>query len=168
METYYEAANAQPYDVKSDKPYLTFEHDGEEYRLNCEFISGCDGFHGVSRQTIPEDVRTEYERVYPFGWLGLMSDTPPCHDELIYAKSERGFALASQRSPTRSRYYLQVPLTDKVEDWSDGAFWEELKKRLPEEVAAKLVTGPSIEKKYCSVALLRVRTNAVWQPVSGG
>jgi p-hydroxybenzoate 3-monooxygenase len=152
LETYYEAANAQPYDVKSDKPYLTFEHDGEEYRLNCEFISGCDGFHGVSRQTIPEDVRTEYERVYPFGWLGLMSDTPPCHDELIYAKSERGFALASQRSPTRSRYYLQVPLTDKVEDWSDGAFWEELKKRLPEEVAAKLVTGPSIEK---SIAPLR-------------
>jgi len=152
LQTYYEADNVQPHDVKSDKPYVTFEHEGEEYRLDCEFVAGCDGFHGVSRQTIPEDVRTEYERVYPFGWLGLMSDTPPCHDELIYAKSERGFALASQRSPTRSRYYLQVPLTDKVEDWPDDAFWEELKKRLPDDVAANLVTGPSIEK---SIAPLR-------------
>ncbi|MBD3641894.1 MAG: 4-hydroxybenzoate 3-monooxygenase [Marinobacter sp.] len=152
LNTYYEAANVQPHDVKSDKPYITFEHGGEEYRLDCEFIAGCDGFHGVSRQTIPEEVRTEYERVYPFGWLGLMSETPPCHDELIYAKSERGFALASQRSPIRSRYYLQVPLTDKVEDWSDEAFWEELKRRLPDEIAGKLVTGPSIEK---SIAPLR-------------
>ena len=152
LQTYYEADNVQPHDVKSDKPYVTFEHEGEEYRLDCEFVAGCDGFHGVSRQTIPEDVRTEYERVYPFGWLGLMSDTPPCHDELIYAKSERGFALASQRSPTRSRYYLQVPLTDKVEDWPDDDFWDELKKRLPDDVAANLVTGPSIEK---SIAPLR-------------
>jgi|SRR5690554_173549 len=152
LETFYEASNVQPQDVKSDKPFVTFEHGGEEYRLDCEFIAGCDGFHGVSRQTIPKEVRTEYERVYPFGWLGLMSDTPPCHDELIYAKSERGFALASQRSPTRSRYYLQVPLTDKVEDWSDDAFWEELKRRLPAEIAQKLVTGPSIEK---SIAPLR-------------
>ncbi len=152
LDTYYETADVQPHDVKGDKPYVTFEHDGEEYRLNCDFVAGCDGFHGVSRQTIPEDVRTEYERVYPFGWLGLMSDTPPCHEELIYAKSERGFALASQRSPTRSRYYLQVPLTDKVEDWPDDVFWEELKKRLPDDVAANLVTGPSIEK---SIAPLR-------------
>lgn len=152
LQTYYEADNVQPHDVTTDKPYVTFEHDGEEYRLDCEFVAGCDGFHGVSRQTIPEEVRTEYERVYPFGWLGLMSDTPPCHEELIYAKSERGFALASQRSPTRSRYYLQVPLTDKVEDWPDDAFWEELKKRLPDDVAANLVTGPSIEK---SIAPLR-------------
>lgn len=152
LQTYYEAANVQPHDVKSNIPYVTFEHNGEEYRLNCDFVAGCDGFHGISRQTIPEDLRTEYERVYPFGWLGLMSDTPPCHDELIYAKSERGFALASQRSPSRSRYYLQVPLTDKVEDWSDDAFWEELKKRLPDDVAAGLVTGPSIEK---SIAPLR-------------
>lgn len=152
LQTYYEAANVQPHDVKSDRPYVTFEHDGEEYHLDCEFVAGCDGFHGVSRQTIPKDIRTEYERVYPFGWLGLMSDTLPCHDELIYAKSERGFALASQRSANRSRYYLQVPLTDKVEDWSDEAFWEELKKRLPSDVAAKLQTGPSIEK---SIAPLR-------------
>ncbi len=152
LDTYYEAANVQPHDVKSDKPFVTFEHNGEEYRLDCDFIAGCDGFHGVSRQTIPEDVRTEFERVYPFGWLGLLADTPPCHDELIYAKSERGFALASQRSTTRSRYYLQVPLTDNVEDWSDEAFWDELKKRLPEEIAAKVVTGPSLEK---SIAPLR-------------
>lgn len=152
LETYYEATDVQPHDVKSDKPYITFTHQGEEYRLDCDFIAGCDGFHGVSRQTIPAEVRTEHERVYPFGWLGMLSDTPPCHEELIYAKSERGFALASQRSATRSRYYLQVPLTDKVEDWSDEAFWEELKKRLPEEIAANVVTGPSIEK---SIAPLR-------------
>jgi len=152
LDTYYEASDVQPHDVKSEKPFVTFTHNGEEYRLDCDFIAGCDGFHGVSRQTIPEDVRTEHERVYPFGWLGLLSDTPPCHDELIYAKSERGFALASQRSETRSRYYLQVPLTDKIEDWSDEAFWEELKKRLPDEIAANVVTGPSIEK---SIAPLR-------------
>lgn len=152
LETYYEADKVQPHDVKSDKPYVTFEHKGEEYRLDCDFIAGCDGFHGVSRQTIPEDVRTEFERVYPFGWLGMLADTPPCHEELIYAKSKRGFALASQRSATRSRYYLQVPLTDKIEDWSDEAFWDELKKRLPAEIAANVVTGPSIEK---SIAPLR-------------
>lgn len=152
LDTYYEASDVQPHDVKSDKPFITFTHKGEEYRLECDFIAGCDGFHGVSRQTIPEEVRTEHERVYPFGWLGLLSDTPPCHDELIYAKSEHGFALASQRSATRSRYYLQVPLTDKIEDWSDDTFWDELKKRLPAEIAANVVTGPSIEK---SIAPLR-------------
>jgi len=152
LPTYYEASEVQPMDVKSDTPYVTFTHGGEEYRLDCDYIAGCDGFHGVSRQTIPEDVRTEFERVYPFGWLGLLADVPPCHEELIYAKHERGFALASQRSPTRSRYYLQVPLTDKVEDWSDDAFWDELKKRLPPEVAANMQTGPSIEK---SIAPLR-------------
>jgi p-hydroxybenzoate 3-monooxygenase len=152
LETYYEASEVQPHDVKSDTPYITFSHAGEQYRLECDYIAGCDGFHGVSRQTIPQELRTEHERVYPFGWLGLLSDTPPCHDELIYAKSERGFALASQRSATRSRYYIQVPLTDKVEDWSDERFWDELKRRLPAEVAENMVTGPSIEK---SIAPLR-------------
>jgi len=145
-------SDVQPMDVKSDTPYITFNQGGESYRLDCDYIAGCDGFHGVSRQTIPSEVRTEFERVYPFGWLGLLADVPPCHEELIYAKHERGFALASQRSPTRSRYYLQVPLTDKVEDWSDDAFWEELKKRLPPQVAANMQTGPSIEK---SIAPLR-------------
>lgn len=152
LMTYYEASEVLPHNVKSDTPSVTFKHNGERYELQCDYIAGCDGFHGVSRQTIPEDVRTEFERVYPFGWLGLLSDTPPAHSELIYCKHERGFALASMRSETRSRYYLQVPLTDKVEDWSDDAFWAELKKRLPADVAEKLVTGPSLEK---SIAPLR-------------
>ncbi len=129
-----------------------FEHQGETYQVNCDFIAGCDGFHGVSRPSIPSDVRTEYERVYSFGWLGLLADTPPVCDELIYCKHSRGFALASQRSETRSRYYLQVPNTEKVENWSDEQFWEELKRRLPEEEAQKLQTGPSLEK---SIAPLR-------------
>src|SRR5690606_19451923 len=116
------------------------------------YIAGCDGFHGVSRQSIPKECRTEHERVYPFGWLGLLSDTPPVSDELIYCKSERGFALASMRSATRSRYYLQVPITDTLEKWSDDEFWKELKLRLPPDAVAKLVTGPSIEK---SIAPLR-------------
>jgi len=152
LVTYYEASDVALNDVKSEQPTVTFEHGGEQYELKCDYIAGCDGFYGVSRQTIPAELRTEHERVYPFGWLGLLSDTPPCNPELIYCKHERGFALASMRSETRSRYYLQVPLTDKVEDWSDDAFWEELKKRLPPEVAQTLVTGPSIEK---SIAPLR-------------
>ncbi len=152
LPTYYEASAVQPHDVKSDNPYITFEHGGESYRLDCDYIAGCDGFHGVSRQCIPQDKRTEHERVYPFGWLGILSDTKPVSDELIYCKSERGFALASRRSANRSRYYIQVSLDDKVEDWSDDDFWEEFKKRLPEEAAEQLETGPSIEK---SIAPLR-------------
>ncbi|MCG5076940.1 4-hydroxybenzoate 3-monooxygenase [Paraburkholderia tagetis] len=144
--TIYEAANVQLHDVKSEAPYVTFEKRGEIYRLDCDYIAGCDGFHGVSRKTIPEEVLTHYERVYPFGWLGMLSDTPPVNHELIYAHHERGFVLCSQRSTTRSRYYLQVPLTEKVEDWSDERFWEELKTRLPQDVAEKVVTGPSLEK----------------------
>lgn len=152
LVTYYEATEVALNNVKSDQPSVNFLYDGEQYELDCDYIAGCDGFYGVSRQTIPADLRTEHERVYPFGWLGLLSDTPPVSEELIYCKHQRGFALASKRSATRSRYYLQVPLTDKVEDWSDDAFWDELKKRLPTEVAATLVTGPSIEK---SIAPLR-------------
>lgn len=129
-----------------------FEHEGEPYQINCEFIAGCDGFHGVSRPSIPAEIRNEYERVYPFGWLGLLADTPPVCEELIYCKHSRGFALASQRSETRSRYYLQVPVTEKVENWSDERFWEELKRRLPVHEAEKLQTGPSLEK---SIAPLR-------------
>jgi p-hydroxybenzoate 3-monooxygenase len=136
----------------SDAPYVTFTHEGSEKRIDCDFIAGCDGFHGVSRQTIPLTVRTEYEKVYPFGWLGLLSDTPPVHEELIYSNSERGFALCSQRSWTRSRYYIQCSLSDHAEDWSDQMFWDELRRRLPAETADKLVTGPSIEK---SIAPLR-------------
>ncbi|MFZ1342437.1 4-hydroxybenzoate 3-monooxygenase [Thiothrix eikelboomii] len=152
LTTYYEATKVQPHHVKSEQPSISFEYQGEQYELQCDYIAGCDGFHGVSRQTIPAELRTEYERVYPFGWLGLLSDTPPVSEELIYCKHDRGFALASRRSATRSRYYLQVPLTDKVEDWSDAAFWEELKQRLPPQAAAALVTGPSLEK---SIAPLR-------------
>ncbi|MFL9894661.1 4-hydroxybenzoate 3-monooxygenase [Paraburkholderia sp. RL17-381-BIF-C] len=150
--TIYEAANVQLHDVKGEAPYVTFEKDGETYRLDCDYVAGCDGFHGVSRKTIPAEVLTHYERVYPFGWLGMLSDTPPVNHELIYAHHERGFVLCSQRSTTRSRYYLQVPLTEKVEDWSDERFWEELKTRLPQDVAQKVVTGPSLEK---SIAPLR-------------
>lgn len=146
FETIYEAADVQLHNVKSDNPSITFEHNGQSYKLQCDYIAGCDGFHGISRQNIPIEVRVEHERIFPFGWLGLMSDTPPVSHELIYCKHERGFALASMRSSTRSRYYLQVPLSDEVGDWSDDAFWAELKKRLPPDAAQELVTGPSIDK----------------------
>jgi p-hydroxybenzoate 3-monooxygenase len=138
--------------LDSPAPYVTYDLDGVAQRLDCDFIAGCDGFHGVSRKSIPATIRREYEKVYPFGWLGILSETPPLHHELIYANDPRGFALASMRNPMLSRYYIQVPLTDKVEDWSDDAFWAELKARLPADVAAGLVTGPSIEK---SIAPLR-------------
>ncbi|NWN83978.1 MAG: 4-hydroxybenzoate 3-monooxygenase [Halomonas sp.] len=150
--TIYEADNVQPHDLESDSPYITFERDGETHRLDCDYVAGCDGFHGVSRKSIPADRIKEFEKVYPFGWLGLLADTPPVADELIYARHERGFALCSMRSPTRSRYYIQVGLDERVEDWSDERFWEELKRRIPDDVADKLVTGPSLEK---SIAPLR-------------
>lgn len=152
LTTYYEASNVSPHDLKSDSPRVAFSYGGEDYELRCDYIAGCDGFHGVSRQSIPRELRTEHERVYPMGWLGVMSDTPPVSHELIYCRSPRGFALASMRSHTRSRYYIDVPLDHKVEQWSDEAFWTELKRRLPPEAAARLVTGPSIEK---SIAPLR-------------
>ncbi len=148
----HDADNVTPHDITSDAPYLTYEKDGETNRVDCDFIAGCDGFHGVSRKSIPDDIRKDYERVYPFGWLGILSETKPAAEELIYANHPRGFALASMRNENLSRYYIQVPLTDKVEDWSDDAFWDELKSRLPEEVAAGMETGPSIEK---SIAPLR-------------
>ena len=140
------------HDVETQSPYVTYENADGAGRIDCDFIAGCDGFHGISRKTIPETVRTEYERVYPLGWLGLLSETPPVNDELIYANSPRGFALCSMRNANLSRYYIQCPLSDHVEDWSDDAFWEELKQRIPADQAEKLVTGPSIEK---SIAPLR-------------
>ena len=148
----HDADNVQPHDLTTDAPYLTYEKDGETHRVDCDFIVGADGFHGVSRKSIPADQIREYEKVYPFGWLGILSETKPVNDELIYARSDRGFALCSLRSQVLSRYYVQVPLDDKVEDWSDERFWTELKARLPEDVAARLETGPSIEK---SIAPLR-------------
>ena len=151
-KTLFQVDNVVINGADSDAPYVTFTHEGTEKRIDCDFVAGCDGFHGVSRQTIPLTVRTEYEKVYPFGWLGLLSDTPPVHEELIYSNSERGFALCSQRSWTRSRYYIQCSLSDHAEDWSDQMFWDELRRRLPAEAAETLVTGPSIEK---SIAPLR-------------
>lgn len=150
--TLYEASDVQPHELKSEQPWLTFEHEGQAYRLECDYIAGCDGFHGVARQSIPAQALKVFERVYPFGWLGVLADTPPVHAELVYAKHTRGFALCSMRSPTRSRYYLQVPVEEKLEDWADERFWDELKSRLPSSLAEQLVTGPSIEK---SIAPLR-------------
>jgi p-hydroxybenzoate 3-monooxygenase len=138
--------------IESETPSLTFTHDGKAQTLHADFIVGCDGFHGVARPSIPATARREFERAYPFGWLGVMADVPPCHPEVVYASHERGFALASMRSPTRSRYYVQVGLDEKVEDWSDERFWDELKVRLGPEIAAKVTTGPPIEK---SIAPLR-------------
>ena len=140
------------HDAKTDQPFVTYIVDGETQRLDCDFIAGCDGFHGVSRGTIPNDVRQEYEKIYPFGWLGIISETPPISQELIYSNSPRGFALCSMRNENLSRYYVQCSLDDRPEDWTDDAFWAELKQRLPKDQADKLVTGPSIEK---SIAPLR-------------
>jgi p-hydroxybenzoate 3-monooxygenase len=140
------------HDADSDAPYVTYSEGGQSRRIDCDYMAGCDGFHGVSRQTIPLAVRKEYEKVYPFGWLGILSETPPANDELIYSNSDRGFALCSMRNANLSRYYIQCSLSDSPEDWTDDAFWEELKRRVPAEVADTLVTGPSIEK---SIAPLR-------------
>ncbi len=148
----YEAANVQPAGFDTDAPYVTYEKDGATHRIDCDFIAGCDGFHGVCRKSVPESAISHFERVYPFGWMGLLCETPPVDDELVYTSHARGFALCSMRSKTRSRYYVQCPLDDKVEDWSDERFWDELRRRLPAELADTLVTGPSIEK---SIAPLR-------------
>jgi p-hydroxybenzoate 3-monooxygenase len=148
----HEALDVAVHDLKTDSPWITYRKGDEKFRVDCDFVIGADGFHGVSRRSIPRDVLTEYEKVYPFGWLGVLSRTKPVNPELIYSTTDRGFALCSLRSQVLSRYYIQVPLTDSVEDWSDEAFWDELKKRLPDDVAARLETGPSIEK---SIAPLR-------------
>lgn len=140
------------HDADTDAPHVTFTKDGTEHRLECDYVAGCDGFHGVSRGTIPAAILREFERVYPFGWLGVLSETPPVNAELIYAQHERGFALCSMRNANLSRYYVQVPMTDKVEAWSDDAFWDELRRRIPSDAAEALVTGPSVEK---SIAPLR-------------
>jgi p-hydroxybenzoate 3-monooxygenase len=133
-------------------PVVRYRHEGREHEIACDFIAGCDGYHGVSRASVPRSAITEYEKVYPFGWLGLLADVPPVFHELIYANTERGFALCSMRSPTRSRFYVQVPLEEKVENWSDEAFWNELRLRLDPEARERLVTGPALEK---SIAPLR-------------
>jgi p-hydroxybenzoate 3-monooxygenase len=152
LTTVYEAKDVSVRDFDTKQPRVRYVKDGVGHEIECDFIAGCDGFHGVCRASVPKGAITNYERVYPFGWLGLLSDTPPVSHELIYAKTPRGFALCSMRSLSRSRYYVQVPLSEKVEDWSDERFWEELRKRLDPQANARLVTGPSLEK---SIAPLR-------------
>ena len=150
--THYEALDVSVQDFDSQQPKVRYVKDGKNHEIQCDFIAGCDGFHGVCRSSVPAGSIQEFEKVYPFGWLGVLSDTPPVHHELIYANSQRGFALCSQRSTSRSRYYLQVPLTDTLAQWSDAAFWDELRLRLDPQARDHLVTGPSIEK---SIAPLR-------------
>jgi len=148
----YEVDGVTIHGADTDAPYVTYVKEGCEHRIDCDYVAGCDGFHGVSRKTIPDTVRREYEKRYPFGWLGVLSETPPVHEELVYARSDRGFALCSMRNENLSRYYVQCHLSDTPDDWTDEAFWSELKRRIPDEFADTLVTGPSIEK---SIAPLR-------------
>jgi p-hydroxybenzoate 3-monooxygenase len=152
LPTVHEAEQVQVHDFETQKPRVSYLKNGQLHLIECDFIAGCDGFHGVCRASAPQEKLRTFEKIYPFGWLGLLADTPPVHHELIYANSPRGFALCSQRSHTRSRYYLQVPLSDKAENWSDTAFWDELRLRLDDRAAAQIVTGPSLEK---SIAPLR-------------
>jgi p-hydroxybenzoate 3-monooxygenase len=152
VEVIYEATDVALHDVDTDAPYVTFKKDGAERRIDCRIIVGCDGSHGPSRKAIPASAGSEYEREYPFGWLGILADVPPCNHELIYANHARGFALASMRSETRSRYYIDVPLSERVEDWPDERIWDELAIRLGPEAAAHIVRGPALEK---SIAPLR-------------
>jgi len=149
---FYEAECTEIKDFDTDRPSVTFMHEGRAQELKCDYVAGCDGYHGVARKSAPQDVLREFERVYPFGWLGVLSETPPATDEVTYANHERGFALCSMRSLTRSRYYIQVDTDDEVSAWSDDAFWDELRRRLPGDIAERMVTGPSIEK---SIAPLR-------------
>jgi len=151
-KTIYEAEDVSIHGFDTASPVVRYRKDGATHEIACDFIAGCDGFHGVCRESLPAGAVKQYERVYPFGWLGILADVPPVSHELIYVNHPRGFALCSMRSRTRSRYYVQVPLDEKVEDWSDDRFWDELKRRLDTQAAATIVTGPSIEK---SIAPLR-------------
>nr|WP_235938029.1 4-hydroxybenzoate 3-monooxygenase [Endobacterium cereale] len=150
--TIYDARNVEPHDFGGELPFVTYEKDGLSHRIDCDFIAGCDGYHGISRKSVPEKSIATYERIYPFGWLGILADVSPVSHELVYANHPRGFALCSMRSTSRSRYYIQCPLDEKIEDWSDDRFYEELRRRLPDVHAEALVTGPSFEK---SIAPLR-------------
>ena len=156
-----EARDATPQDIDTDRPWVSFTKDGQEQRIDCDFIAGCDGSYGNSRKAIPDAVLRTYQKVYPFGWLGIMSETPPLKD-VIYANHPRGFALASQRNPMLSRYYIQCDMDTDIADWPDDRFWPELKARFPEAIADAIVTGPSIEK---SIAPLR---SFVAEPMSYG
>ena len=154
------AKDVMPQEINSEQPFVTFKKDGLEKTINCDFVVGCDGFHGISRSIIPQEVIKKYERIYPFGWLGILSETPPASDELIYANHGNGFALASMRNKNLSRYYIQTPLDDHVDNWNDKKFWDTLKRRLPSDISDSIITGPSIEK---SIAPLR---SFVCEPMS--
>lgn len=157
----FEAADVQLHDLETESPSVTYRHNGVDERLDVDLIAGCDGFHGVSRPAIPAGKRRQFEKIYPFGWLGILSETPPL-PILLYANHERGFALCSMRNPQLSRYYVQCPIGDRIEDWSDDRFWSELTARLPPQIAARIRTGPSVEK---SIAPLR---SFVSEPMSHG
>eukprot|EP01037_Dinobryon_pediforme_P023716 gene23716-25242_t len=152
IEIVYGATDVALHDLTGDRAAVTFSIDGVEQRIEADFIAGCDGFHGPSRKAIPTAERREFERVYPFGWLGILADVPPCHPELIYANGPKGFALASMRSPTRSRYYIQVPLTDRIEQWPESRLWDELEERFAPLAAGPVTRGPALEM---SIAPLR-------------
>jgi p-hydroxybenzoate 3-monooxygenase len=145
-----EALDVTPHDITTDTPYVTFTKEGKEHRIDCDFVAGCDGYHGVSRTVIPPDTLREYERLYPFGWLGILAEVPPI-SQLTYANHERGFALASMRTPMLSRYYVQIPLEDDISDWPDDRFWSELLTRFPASIAESIVTGPSVEKSIAPI-----------------
>ena len=151
-KTVYDAIHVQPCDFDAASPFVAYDRDGASHRLDCDFIAGCDGFHGASRKAVPPERIKSFEKVYPFGWLGILAEVPPAAHELVYANHARGFALCSMRSQTRSRYYIQCALDERIEDWSDARFWDELRRRLPEELAQAVVAGPSFEK---SIAPLR-------------
>lgn len=150
--THYEASDVEPQGFDGEHPFVTCRVDGGDIRIDCEFIAGCDGFHGASRRAVPESAIRTFEKVYPFGWLGILADVPPVSHELVYANHPRGFALCSMRSASRSRYYVQCNAGDSIEAWSDDRFWDELRRRLPEASADAITTGPSFEK---SIAPLR-------------
>ena len=152
LTSIYSAENVTPVGFDGAAPTVSYQKDGKTHTIACDFIAGCDGFHGVSRKSVPQSAIKTFERVYPFGWLGVLADVPPVSHELIYANHPRGFALCSMRSPTRSRYYVQCGLDEKIDTWSDDKFWEELRRRLPNEAAENVTTGPSFEK---SIAPLR-------------
>lgn len=162
LEIHWETDSLQFHDITSDAPYLTFNQDGESQRIDARFVVGCDGYHGPSRASIPDEAGHSYELVYPFGWLGILADVPPCHEEVVYANHERGFALASMRSVTRSRYYIQVPIDENIDEWPDDRLWDELEIRLGPEIAPGVTRGPAIEK---SIAPLR---SFVFEPMRYG
>ena len=158
----YSAENVSISDFESDNPTVSYTQGGITTTIDCELIAGCDGYHGVSRASIPQSAINVFEKVYPFGWLGLLADTPPVSTEVVYANAERGFALCSMRSMTRSRYYIQCGVDDHVDNWSDDAFWDELKRRLPAQLADEIITGPSLEKSIAPLRSFVCRTAPLW------